>query len=130
MNGCCPRPCPPPVAGVADIVAPVTDWATSMIMCCVHHYCHVACIASFLMGQGYDYNTALMMAQDMMRRQMMPGMMPGMPEMMPGLPGTPGMPGMPGAPGMAEGPGLPPMPGTPGLPGGPGAPGTGGSGMG
>lgn len=124
MNMCCPRPCPPG-AGVADIVAPVTNWATAKIMCCVHHYCHVACITSYLMGQGYDYNTALMMAQDIIRQQM--GMMPGMPGMMPG-PGMGGMmpgPGM-GGPGMMPGPGM----GGPGMPGMMPGPGMGGPGMG
>jgi|GEM_PF-5311224 len=106
--------CPPsgPVAGVEDIVAPITNWATCMIMHSVHHFCHIACIASFLMGRGYDYPTAMAMAQDIMRQRMGhmgPGMMPGMgPGMMPGM--SPGMmPGM--GSGMMPGMGSGMMPG-------------------
>jgi hypothetical protein len=109
-----PNPCPPqfPVAGVAEIVEPIANWATCMMMPYIHHYCHVACIASFLMGRGYDANTALAMAQDMVRQM---GPMAGFPGMSPGMsPGFPGMsPGMsPGFPGMTSG-----TPGVPGIPG-------------
>lgn len=127
---------PGPVAGVEDIVAPITNWATCMIMHSVHHYCHIACIASYLMGRGYDSQTAMAMAQDIMRQQMGPGMMPGMPGMGPGMgpgmmpgmgpgmmPGmgpdmTPGMPGM--GPGMTQ-PGMGPGMMPPGMGGAPGA---------
>jgi hypothetical protein len=88
---------PAPVAGVFDITDPIAEWCTCMLTPYIRCYCHIAAIAGFLMGRGFDANTALMMAQDMMRQQM--GMMGGMGQMgqMGGMmPMSPvaGMPGM------------------------------------